>query len=113
MASAPLLLFNGFSFTLPAFFLIVFEDCKPVQEEVAKASGNDHPVNSDPEPDSCANEDEKSPANTEHGASGGKIGCQSGTRIKLLTEAFLTEVSALSFSFGYQSLLMLFSLPNL
>ncbi|KAM7107379.1 glutamate-rich protein 3 [Ciconia maguari] len=28
----------------------VFEDCKPVQEEIAKTIGNDHPVNSEPEP---------------------------------------------------------------
>ncbi|XP_074401633.1 glutamate-rich protein 3 isoform X2 [Zonotrichia albicollis] len=49
----------------------VFEDCKPVQEETAKATGNDHPVNSDPEPgDLCANEEEKNAANTEHSASG-------------------------------------------
>lgn len=82
MGSALLLLFNGFSFLLPVFFVIVFEDCKPVQEEIAKATGNDHPVNSDPEPgDLCANEEEKNAANTEHGASGGKIGCQSETRM--------------------------------
>ncbi|XP_064285293.1 glutamate-rich protein 3 isoform X3 [Passer domesticus] len=48
----------------------VFEDCKPVQEEIAKATGNDHPVNSDPEPgDLCASEEEKNTANTEHAAS--------------------------------------------
>ncbi|XP_054150542.1 glutamate-rich protein 3 [Melozone crissalis] len=53
----------------------VFEDCKPVQEETAKATGNDHPVNSDPEPgDLCANEEEKNVANTEHGASGAADG---------------------------------------
>lgn len=86
MASPPILLFNGFSFLLPVFFVIAFEDCKPVQEEIAKASGNDHAANSDPEPgDSCVNEEEKNAANTERGASGGEIGCQSGTRIKLLT----------------------------
>nr|XP_031361440.1 glutamate-rich protein 3 isoform X2 [Lonchura striata domestica] len=49
----------------------VFEDYKPVQKEIAKATGNDHPVNSDPEPgDLCANEEEKNAANTERGASG-------------------------------------------
>ncbi|XP_030809367.1 glutamate-rich protein 3 isoform X2 [Camarhynchus parvulus] len=49
----------------------VFEECKPVQEEIAKATGSDHAVNSDPEPgDFCANEEEKNAANTEHGASG-------------------------------------------
>lgn len=85
MASTPLLPFNGLSFLLPVFFVIVFEDCKPVQKEIAKATGNDHPVNSDPEPgDLCANEEERNAANTESGASGGKIDCQSGTRIKLL-----------------------------
>ncbi|XP_066181619.1 glutamate-rich protein 3 [Sylvia atricapilla] len=53
----------------------VFEDCKPVQEEIAKATGNDHPVNSDPEPgDLCANEEEKNAANTEHDASGAPDG---------------------------------------
>ncbi|XP_071293097.1 glutamate-rich protein 3 isoform X2 [Agelaius tricolor] len=53
----------------------VFEDCKPVQEKIAKATGNDHPVNSDPEPgDLCANEEEKNAANTEHGASGAADG---------------------------------------
>ncbi|KAF2976001.1 hypothetical protein EK904_001327, partial [Melospiza melodia maxima] len=53
----------------------VFEDCKPVQEETAKATGNDHPVNSDPEPgDLCANEEEKNAANTEHSASGAADG---------------------------------------
>ncbi|XP_074401634.1 glutamate-rich protein 3 isoform X3 [Zonotrichia albicollis] len=55
--------------------LPVFEDCKPVQEETAKATGNDHPVNSDPEPgDLCANEEEKNAANTEHSASGAADG---------------------------------------
>ncbi|XP_058698547.1 glutamate-rich protein 3, partial [Poecile atricapillus] len=49
----------------------VSEDCKLVQEEIEKTTGNDHPVNSEPEPgDSCANEEEKSAANTEHDASG-------------------------------------------
>ncbi|RMC08840.1 hypothetical protein DUI87_15091 [Hirundo rustica rustica] len=49
----------------------VFEDSRPVQEEIAKATGNDHPVNSDPEPgDLCVNEEEKNAANTEHDASG-------------------------------------------
>lgn len=84
MASTPLLLFNGFSFLLPLFFVIVFADCKPVREEIAKATGNDHPVNSEPG-DLCASEEEKSAANTEHDASGGEIGGQSGTRVKLLT----------------------------
>lgn len=89
MVSTPLLLINGFSFLLPVFFVTVFEDCKPVQEEIAKATGNEHPVSSDPEPgDLCASEEEKNAANTEHDASGGKIGCQSGTRLKLLTEVF-------------------------
>ncbi|NXC03139.1 ERIC3 protein, partial [Orthonyx spaldingii] len=50
-------------------------DCKPVQEEIVKATGNDHPVNSDPEPgDSCANEEEKDAASTEHDASGAPDG---------------------------------------
>ncbi|XP_041886939.1 glutamate-rich protein 3 isoform X3 [Corvus kubaryi] len=49
----------------------VSEDCKPVQEEIAKATGNDHPVNSDPEPGgSCASEEEKNAASTECDASG-------------------------------------------
>nr|XP_030134846.3 glutamate-rich protein 3 isoform X3 [Taeniopygia guttata] len=53
----------------------VFEDCKPVQKEIAKATGNDHPVNSDPEPgDLCANEEERNAANTESGASGAPAG---------------------------------------
>lgn len=83
MASTPFLLFNGFSFLLPVFFVIVSEDCKPLQEEIAKATGNNRPVNSDPEPgDLCASEEERNAASTGHDASGGKIGCQSGTRIK-------------------------------
>ncbi|XP_053840886.1 glutamate-rich protein 3 [Vidua macroura] len=54
---------------------VVFDDSKPVQKETAKATGNDHPVNSDPEPgDLCANEEEKNAANTEHGASGAPDG---------------------------------------
>lgn len=82
MASTLLLLFNGFSFLLPVFFVIVSEDCKPVQEEIAKTTRKDHPVSSDPEPsDLCANEEEKNTANTECGASGGKTGRQSETRI--------------------------------
>ncbi|RLV88635.1 hypothetical protein DV515_00015448 [Chloebia gouldiae] len=53
----------------------VLEDCKPVQKEIAKATGNDHPVNSDPEPgDLCAYEEEKNSANTECGASGAPAG---------------------------------------
>ncbi|XP_010076669.1 PREDICTED: glutamate-rich protein 3-like, partial [Pterocles gutturalis] len=39
------------------------QDCKPVQEEIAEATGNDNPVNSEPEPgDSCANEEEENVA---------------------------------------------------
>lgn len=50
---------------------------------MTKATGGDHPVNSDPYPgDPCAKEEEKNTASTERDASGGKIGCQSGTRIK-------------------------------
>ncbi|XP_066049136.1 glutamate-rich protein 3 [Chamaea fasciata] len=53
----------------------VFEDCKLVQEEIEKATGNDCPVNSDPEPgDLCASEEEKNAANTEHGVSGAPDG---------------------------------------
>ncbi|XP_068879800.1 glutamate-rich protein 3 isoform X4 [Aphelocoma coerulescens] len=53
----------------------VSEDCKPVQEEIAKATGNDHPVNSDPEPgDSCASEEEKNATSTECDASGAPDG---------------------------------------
>uniref|UniRef100_A0A8C3GX78 Glutamate rich 3 n=1 Tax=Corvus moneduloides TaxID=1196302 RepID=A0A8C3GX78_CORMO len=53
----------------------VSEDCKPVQEEIAKATGNDHPVNSDPEPGgSCASEEEKNAASTECDASGAPDG---------------------------------------
>ncbi|XP_075615214.1 glutamate-rich protein 3 [Balearica regulorum gibbericeps] len=48
----------------------VFEDCKPDQEEIAKAIGNDHQLNSEPEPsDSCADEEEDDVASTEHDAS--------------------------------------------
>ncbi|XP_027755264.1 glutamate-rich protein 3 [Empidonax traillii] len=48
----------------------VFEDCKPDQEEISKATGNDHPVNSDPEPDdSHASEEAENAASTEHDAS--------------------------------------------
>ncbi|XP_032551827.1 glutamate-rich protein 3 isoform X1 [Chiroxiphia lanceolata] len=48
----------------------VFEDCKPDEEEMAKATGNDHPVNSDPEPgDSHAGEEAENAASTEHDAS--------------------------------------------
>ncbi|XP_009318944.1 PREDICTED: glutamate-rich protein 3 [Pygoscelis adeliae] len=44
----------------------VFEDCKPVQEEIAKAIGNDHHVNSEPEAsDSCADEEEENVTSTE------------------------------------------------
>ncbi|KAI1236932.1 Glutamate-rich protein 3, partial [Lamprotornis superbus] len=65
----------------------VFEDCKPVQEEIAKASGNDHAVNSDPEPgDSCANEEEKNAANTECGASGGGSSLAEGRRSRAVQE---------------------------
>ncbi|XP_052656583.1 LOW QUALITY PROTEIN: glutamate-rich protein 3 [Harpia harpyja] len=47
----------------------VSEDCKPVQEEIAKAIGNDHHVNSEPEPsDSCADEEEENITSTEHDA---------------------------------------------
>ncbi|XP_054689741.1 glutamate-rich protein 3 [Grus americana] len=50
----------------------VFDDCKPDQEETAKAIGNDRQVNSEPEPepnDSCADEEEEDVASTEHDAS--------------------------------------------
>ncbi|OPJ76921.1 hypothetical protein AV530_007367 [Patagioenas fasciata monilis] len=48
----------------------VFEDHKPVQEEIAKAIGNDNHVNSDPEPcDSGADEEEENVTSTEHDAS--------------------------------------------
>ncbi|GAB0193309.1 glutamate-rich protein 3 [Grus japonensis] len=48
----------------------VFDDCKPDQEEMAKAIGNDRQVNSEPEPnDSCADEEEEDIASTEHDAS--------------------------------------------
>ena len=64
-------------------FVIVFEDCKPVQEEIAKAIGNDRHVNSEPEPsDSHADEEEENVTSTEHGANEGEVGCQSGTWIK-------------------------------
>ncbi|KAM6077712.1 glutamate-rich protein 3 isoform 3-T4 [Theristicus caerulescens] len=47
----------------------VFEDCKPVQEEIAKATGNDHHVDSEPEPsDSHADEEEENITTTEHDA---------------------------------------------
>ncbi|XP_075365109.1 glutamate-rich protein 3 [Mycteria americana] len=47
----------------------VFEDCKPVQEEIAKTIGNDHPLNSEPEPsDSRADEEEENVTSTERGA---------------------------------------------
>ncbi|XP_071666146.1 glutamate-rich protein 3 isoform X3 [Patagioenas fasciata] len=47
-----------------------FEDHKPVQEEIAKAIGNDNHVNSDPEPcDSGADEEEENVTSTEHDAS--------------------------------------------
>ncbi|KAM9283145.1 LOW QUALITY PROTEIN: glutamate-rich protein 3 [Morus bassanus] len=47
----------------------VFEDCKPVQEEIAKAIGNDHHVNSEPEASgSCADEEEENVTSTEHDA---------------------------------------------
>ncbi|KAM6199906.1 glutamate-rich protein 3 [Sarcoramphus papa] len=47
----------------------VFEDCKPVQEEIAKAVGNDRHVNSEPEPsDSHADEEEENVTSTEHDA---------------------------------------------
>ncbi|XP_051653716.1 glutamate-rich protein 3 isoform X2 [Manacus candei] len=48
----------------------VFEDCKPDEEEMAKATGNDHPVNSDPEPgDFRAGEEAENAASIEHNAS--------------------------------------------
>ncbi|XP_027550004.1 glutamate-rich protein 3 isoform X4 [Neopelma chrysocephalum] len=48
----------------------VFEDCKSDEEEMAKATGNDHPVNSDPEPgDSHAGEEAENAASTERDAS--------------------------------------------
>ncbi|KAJ7418753.1 glutamate-rich protein 3 isoform X1 [Willisornis vidua] len=53
----------------------VFEDCKPVQQEMAKVTGNYHPVNSDPEPGDChASEETENTASTEHDASGAPDG---------------------------------------
>ncbi|XP_063201329.1 glutamate-rich protein 3 isoform X4 [Chroicocephalus ridibundus] len=47
----------------------VFEDCKPVQKEIATAIGNDHHVNSEPEPsDSPAEEEEENVTSTEPAA---------------------------------------------
>lgn len=64
-------------------FVIVSEDCKPVQEEIAKAIGNDHHVKSESElSDSCADEEEGNITSTEHDANEGEIGCRSGTWIK-------------------------------
>ncbi|XP_059678213.1 glutamate-rich protein 3 [Gavia stellata] len=70
MTSTPLLLFNGFSFLfLFLNFVIVFEDWQPVQKEIAKAIGNLHPVNSEPEPsDSCEDEEEENITSTKHDA---------------------------------------------
>lgn len=63
--------------------MIVSEDCKPVQEEIVKAIGNDHHVKSEPEPsDSCADEEEGNITSTEHDTNEGEIGCRSGTWIK-------------------------------
>lgn len=74
-------------------FLIVFEDCKPVQEEREKATGNDHHVNSSPEPcDSSADEEEENVTSTEHDASEGEAGHLSGTQIKSYSsEVFLQK----------------------
>ncbi|XP_057263145.1 glutamate-rich protein 3 isoform X2 [Pezoporus wallicus] len=48
----------------------VFDDCKPAQAEVAKAVGNDHHVNSEPEPgDSHVDEEEEHVTSAEHGDS--------------------------------------------
>ncbi|XP_075277528.1 uncharacterized protein LOC142361431 isoform X4 [Opisthocomus hoazin] len=47
----------------------VFEDCKPVQKETAKADGDDRHVNSEPEPiDSCVGEEEENITSTERDA---------------------------------------------
>lgn len=93
MASTPLLLFNGFSYFLFCNCATVFDDCKPDQEETAKAIGNDRQVNSEPEPepnDSCADEEEEDVASTEHDASEGEVGRRSGTWIKSYSsEVFL------------------------
>lgn len=72
-------------------FVIVFEDCKPVQEEIAKAIGNDHHVNSEPEAsNSRADEKEENVTSTECDANEGEVGCLSGAWIKSYSsEVFL------------------------
>ncbi|XP_071421291.1 glutamate-rich protein 3 isoform X3 [Pithys albifrons albifrons] len=73
----------------------VFEDCKPVQQEMAKVTGNYHPVNSDPEPGDChASEETENTANTEHDASGAPDGSFSaeGRRSHDVQEAAGKEV---------------------
>ncbi|XP_068263234.1 glutamate-rich protein 3 [Nyctibius grandis] len=47
--------------------VIVFEDCRPVREEIAKAIGNDHHVDAEPR-DSRADEEEEDVTRTEHDA---------------------------------------------
>lgn len=71
--------------------VIVFEDFKPVQEEIAKVTGNDHHANSEPETgDSCANEEEENLTSTECDANEGEVGCRPGTWIKFYSsEVFL------------------------
>jgi len=57
----------------------VFEDCKPVQKETAKADGDDRHVNSEPEPiDSCVGEEEENITSTERDANEGEVGRRSG-----------------------------------
>ncbi|KAM6128698.1 glutamate-rich protein 3 [Phoenicopterus ruber ruber] len=59
----------------------VFEDCKPVQEEIAKATGNDHHGNSEPGPsDSRADEEEENATSTEHDAKEDGAFLAEGTR---------------------------------
>lgn len=72
-------------------FVIVFADCQPVQEEIATAVGNDHPVSSEPEPgDSRAAEEEENRTSTERDASEGEVVCRTGTSIKSYSsEVFL------------------------
>lgn len=90
MASTLLLLFNGFSCLLSCNPLLVFDDFKPAQAEMAKAVGNDHHVNSEPEPgDSHVDEEEEHITSAEHGASEGEVSSPLGTRIK----SYSSEVS--------------------
>lgn len=93
--------------------MIVFEDRKPVQKEIAKAIGNDHHVNSDPEPcDSGADEEERNVTSTEHDASEGEVGCLSGTWIKSYSsEVFLQKCLPFHFPFWAIKASLCSSLP--